>query len=136
MPNFVCVIRSLHLGSGGIKIAPPELTIIETFTGPDICLLKRMRRFGNKINRGKGPVRLFGKTNIDGVSAQAGRNRVIKIQRQIQGRDEGRTCWIINNILHLCLSVSVFCFLFLNAFGGLVIRFSSHYVGLCCCWSS
>lgn len=84
MSNFVFV--SLHLESGGIKMAPPELTIIETFTGPDICLLKRMRRFGNKINRGKGPVRLFGKTNIDGVSAQAGRNRVIKIQRQIQGR--------------------------------------------------
>lgn len=67
-----------------IKIAFLELTIIETFTGPDICLLKRMRRFGNKINRGKEPVRLFGKTNIDGGPAQAGRNRVIKIQRQIQ----------------------------------------------------
>lgn len=75
-----------------------KLTIIETFTGPDICLLKRMRRFGNKINRGKGPVRLFGKTNIDGGSVQAGRNRVIKIQRQIQlqGGPSARTNVLAN----------------------------------------
>lgn len=76
------VVHSLHWER--IKIAFLELTIIETFTGPDICLLKRMRRFGNQINRGKEPVRLFGKTNIDGGPARAGRNRVIKIQRQIQ----------------------------------------------------
>lgn len=31
-----------------------------------------MGRFGGEINRRKGPVRLFGKTNIDGASVQAG----------------------------------------------------------------